>query len=209
VIAALVVAVPKETSNTDVIFGIVVVLALLPVFYVIGRVVSLFQNFKFAKHWAPLIPVLHDGTIVEDRLTAVTSRLQGTYQGVPVFATMTPNVQRYRYSRGNGNRFSVGVSEVPGASDWSARWDSGIPIIGTPGWSINAADTTLATRLESAGLIALIESFGQATLSYETRSQTLEWRANIEPWFVLPPERFRHVLDAMLDAALMSRALNH
>jgi hypothetical protein len=194
-----------DVSKTDIVIGIAILAVLLPIFYVIGRTVARVKNYWFSRKWAPLVPVLEGATITKDGGVAVTSRLSGRYGGANVFALMSPNVQRHQFSSGNGNEFTVAVRDVAGAQDWSIHWSAGLPVVGGAGWSVSAADAALAARLTNAGVISMIESFGPATIRYETRDSTLRWTAFIEPWIVLPPDRFRGVMNALMDVALASR----
>jgi hypothetical protein len=125
-----------------------------------------------------------------------------------VHALMTPNVaHKYSPSR-NGNVFSVGIENVPGADDWSIVWDVGLPLVGTASWAVHPADTPLAARLAGAGVVDQIEKFGRASIHYRVRDHTLEWSAYIEPRVILPPDEFGHVLDALLALVEINRSVN-
>jgi hypothetical protein len=193
-----------DVSTTDIVFGIAVLAVVLPMFYVIGRAVARVKNYWFVRQWSPLVPILEGATIAKDGGVATTSRLSGSYGGTSVFALMTPNVQRYQHSGGNGNEFTVGLKDISGAEDWSIHWSTGLPLAGGAGWSVSSADSSLAARLTNAGVIPMIESFGPATIHFQARDSTLRWTAFIEPWVVLPPDRFRRVVEALMDVALAS-----
>jgi hypothetical protein len=197
-------ALQGDVSKTDIVFGIAVLAVVLPMLYVIGRTVARVKNYWFARKWSSLLPVLDGATIAKDGGVAMTSRLSGTYGGANVFALMTPNVQRYQHSGGNGNEFTVGLEDVGGAEDWSIHWSTGLPLVGGAGWSVSSADSAVTARLTKAGVIPMIESFGPATIHFQARDSTLRWTAFIEPWVVLPPDRFRRVVEALMDVALAS-----
>ena len=196
---ALLTRAPKDDVSTgEIIQGIAVIAVFLVVAYAIGKTGAWFKNRKFTSTWTPLLPVLGDARISSDGGVAVTSRLSGTYGGANVHALMTPNVaHKYAPSR-NGNVFSVAIENVPGAEDWSIVWRVGLPVVGTLTWVVQPTETPLAQRLESAGAVEQIEKFGRSSTHYTVRNQTLEWSAYIEPRMILPPDEFRHVLDALL-----------
>jgi hypothetical protein len=205
----LLVRAPKnDVSTLEIIQGIAGVAVLIAVAYAIGRIGAWFKNRRFTTLWAPLLPVLGDARISSDGGVAVTSRLSGTYRGANVHALMTPNVaHKYAPSR-NGNVFSVAIENVGGAEDWSIVWRVGLPVVGTSSWVVLPTDTQLATRLESAGAVGQIESFGRASTHYRVRDHTLEWSAYIEPRMILPPDNFSLVLDALLALADINRTVN-
>jgi hypothetical protein len=209
VVLALLLHSPKDDMSTgEIIQGIAVLAVFLAVAYVIGKTGAWFKNRNFTSTWAPLLPGLGDARISSDGGVAVTSRLSGTYRGANVHALMTPNVaHKYAPSR-NGNVFSVAIDNVPGAEDWSIVWNVGLPVVGTSSWVVQPTDTPLAQRLASAGVVAQIEKFGRASTHYRVRDQTLEWSAYIEPRLILPPDEFRHVLDAMLALVAINGAVN-
>jgi hypothetical protein len=200
---------PKDDMSTgEIIQGIAVLAVFLAVAYAIGKTGAWFKNRNFTSTWAPLLPVLGDARISSDGGVAVTSRLSGTYRGANVHALTTPNVaHKYAPSR-NGNVFSVAIENVPGAEDWSIVWSVGLPVVGTSSWVVQPTDTPLAQRLASAGVVAQIEKFGRSSTHYRVRDQTLEWNAYIEPRLILPPDEFRHVLDAMLALVAINGAVN-
>ena len=208
-VLVLLVRAPKnDVSTLEIIQGIAVLAVFLVVAYAIGKTGAWFKNRRFTSRWAPLLPVLGNARITGDGGVAVTSRLSGTYRGANVHALMTPNVaHKYAPSR-NGNVFSVAIENVPGAEDWSIVWRAGLPVVGTPSWAVQPTDTPLAQRLESAGAVEQIEKFGRSSTHYTVRNQTLEWSAYIEPRVILPPEEFRHVLDALLALVAINGTVN-
>ena len=197
-----------DMSTLEIIEGIAGVAVFIAVAYVIGKTGAWFKNRGFTGKWAPLLPVLGDARITSDGGVAVTSRLSGTYRGANVHALMTPNVAHKYGATRNGNVFSVAIENVPGAEDWSIVWRVGLPVVGTSEWVVRPADTPLAARLEGAGIVSQIESFGRASTHYTVRDQTLEWSAYIEPRVILPPESFAHVLDALLALVDINRTVN-
>jgi hypothetical protein len=198
-----------DVSKTDIVFGVAVLAVVLPLLYVAGRLIARVKNWWFARTWAPLMPLLRGATITADQGIAVTSWLSGSYRDVQVVASMTPNVAHQYGSKPNGNRFTAAVRDVPGRQDWSIAWSVGLPFVGSAKWSVNSTDSALEARLADGGVIAMIEQFGRATVRYQSHDQTLEWGAYIEPLVILPPETFRRVLDALIDLASVSRAVNH
>ncbi len=208
-VLALLVRPPKnDVSALEIIQGIAWLAVFLAVCYAIGRTGAWFKNRRFTGTWAPLVPLLGDARISSDGGVAVTSRLSGTYRGANVHALMTPNVAHKYGTTRNGNVFSVAIENVGGAEDWSIVWNLGLPVVGTSSWVVRPTDTPLATRLDSAGVVGLIESFGRASTHYNVRDHTLEWSAYIEPRVILPPGEFCHVLDALLALADINRTVN-
>jgi hypothetical protein len=197
-----------DMSTRDIVVGVAMLAVFLFVAYVIGKTAAWFKNRRFTGDWAHVIPVLGSPRISSDGGVAVTSRLSGTYQGANVHALMTPNVaHKYAPSR-NGNVFSIAIENVPGAEDWSIAWQVGLPLVGTSSWVVRPTDTPLAQRLENSGAVGQVESFGRATTQYTIWNRQLEWSAYIEPMRILPPDHFRHVLDALLALAVINRSVN-
>jgi hypothetical protein len=208
-VLALLVHTPKDDVSTgEIIQGIAVLAVFLVVAYAIGKAGAWFKNRNFTSAWAPLLPVLGDARITSDGGVAVTSRLSGTYRGKNVHALMTPNVSHEYAPSRNGNVFSVAIENVPGAEDWSIVWRVGLPVVGTPSWAVQPADTPLAQRLASAGVVEQIDKFGRSSTHYTVQNQTLEWSAYIEPRMILPPDEFRHVLDALLALVAITGTVN-
>lgn len=195
-------------SARDLAMSVAILFAFLVACYAIGKTVAWFKNLWFARTWSALLPVLSEPRITRDGGVAVTSRLSGTYQGAQVHALMTPNVaHKYAPSR-NGNVFSVAIENVPGAADWSIDWNVGLPLVGTASWVIRSPDAILAKRLEDAEAVARIDRFGRAHTRYLVRDRTLEWSGYIEPRVILPPDEFRHVLDALLALSAINHSVN-
>lgn len=192
-----------ETSREDTIFGAKVLAVFLVFVFALGYTINRLKNWQFRRRWSPLLPMVADPKITEDGGGAATSWLSGSYRGARMYASMTPQISKYSGDNGGfkANRFSVALQNVQGKSDWSVKWDEGIPLFRTAGWVVESKDPVLRARLESAGILERILPLGEAALTYSVRDRALVWAADIEPEIILPPERFRRTLDTLMEIA--------
>ena len=199
-----------DVPGGDMIVGAVVLAIALPVMYVIGGMIGRVKNRRFEKAWRPIMPVIEGAEVVADRGGGASSWLTGSYRGTPVFAQMTPDVARGGQidTRGYENRFETGVRELTGAQDWSVRWTKSMLGFGTTGWSINAADSALAARLESAGVREIVAPLGRGEVNYRAQPATLVLHQDIRPRWVPEPARFQQELDVLVQLAAVAAPLN-
>src|SRR5262245_29922515 len=105
----------------DLISGSIILAVFLVGVYFAGRILSRLKNARYARAWAPLIPVI-GGKVVDDGGGAATSWLTGTYMGRSVCASMVPNRNRYPGESGfRFHYFEVALLETPGKSDWFVK----------------------------------------------------------------------------------------
>jgi hypothetical protein len=202
-------AMQGEVSREDIIFGSIVLTIFVAFCILLGYAITKFKNWRFSRHWEPLMPLITNPKITEDGAAAATSWLSGIYRGAAVYASMSPNVGKYSGdSGGNANNFSVGVRNVAGRNDWTVEWKTGLPLIRKAGWAVHSKDKALQSLLEGSSIVALISPLGEADLRYSVRDRTLVWMTDIEPHVVLPPDQFRRTLDVLLEVASISNSLN-
>ena len=183
----------------------------LPAFYFVGRVIGRIKNGKFERAWRPIMPVIEGATVHVDRAgAAASSRLTGSYRGRSVVAEMAPDMSRSgSYDEtGYENRWDVGVSEVPGAHDWTVRWKDAILGMGTTGWSISSEDDSLVERLERAGIRDIVAPLGRGDINYLASDRTLSLHEDIRPMWAPGPVRFRQELDVLVELAAAVTPLN-
>jgi hypothetical protein len=196
----------QETS--DFIFGAVVLAIFLVFVFVLGWLISKFKNARFAKAWAPLLPII-SGTITNDGGGAATSWLAGTYQGRRVRASMTPDRNRYSgESDPKYNHFDVALLDVPGRQDWSVVYKTPVLGFGEHGWRIQTEDKALEARLLAAGVMQLITRLGCDALAYQAKAQTLACEQDVTPRWVPTPERFRADLESLILLAQVNEQVN-
>ncbi len=187
-----------DVSTTDIVLGSVVLVGFLGVAYVIGRTLSAITNKKYARAWAPLVPVVH-GTIVYDKGAAVSSSLYGEYKGHVVHAQMQPQRNKYQHSNsGRYNYFGITLKDVPGLHDWRVYHDTKIFGVGRDGWQVEAGNETLKARLDASGIAGLLAMLGTPRLEFDKALHTLEFSNDITPNLVLTPADFTDVLDLLV-----------
>lgn len=191
----------------DLVLGAVVLVVLAPVVLGAGYLLSRFRNARFAQAWVPLVPVIQ-GKVTGDDGGAATSWLTGTYKGLEVRASMTPNVAKFTGSRQQGNRFEIVLLAARGREDWFVEWQGGIPGLVTAEWRIRKASPDLAERLRAAGVVDLIARLEGPSVEYRAKDGTLWLREDVTPLWVSPPERFRLELDTLWEVAAFNSREN-
>lgn len=196
----------QETQ--DILFGIAVLIPFLVLVFAIGFLINKFKNRRFARAWAPLVPMIN-GTITHDGGGAATSWLTGTWRGRRVSASMTPDRNMYSGESGSRyNSFEIAVLDLAGGQDWSIEHKTPILGFGQEGWHIETADRALAERLRAAGAIALVERLGMPTLRYTARGRTLLFSEDAGPVWVPAPARFQEELEILLQLAEVNERVN-
>lgn len=187
-----------DVSTTDIIFGSVVLAGFLGVAYVIGRTMSAVTNRKYARAWAPLVPVVH-GTIVYDKGAAASSSLHGEYLGHAVHAHMQPQRNRhYDSSTDRYNYFAITLKDVAGQHDWRVYHDTKVFGVGRDGWQIDSDDDVLRARLDASGIAGVLAMLGTPQLKFDKDWHTLEFSNDITPNLVLTPTDFTDVLELLV-----------
>lgn len=188
-----------DVSTSEIIFGSVVLAGFLGVAYVIGRTLSAITNRKYAKAWAPLVPLVQ-GTVVFDQGAAASSSLHGSYKGHVVHAHMVPQRNKYQHSNtGRYNYFSITLKDVPGAHDWRIYHDTKVFGLGRDGWQVTCRENdALRAKLEASGISGVLAMLGTPQLEFDKDRHTLEFSNDITPNLVLTPTDFTDVLELLI-----------
>lgn len=205
-----------DASPGTIAFGVGVLAVALPVFWAVGRLAGRVRNARFARAWAPLVPVV-DGTLAFDR-TGSSSSLTGRYRGAGVHATMALGVTS-DWGRGRtvidgdvgprGNAFLLTLRGVAGRGDWSVIYPDRVPLLGSDAYAVRADDPALVARLERAGVVALAERLEPALwIRYAAAAGTLTLREEVQPRWVPRPERFEAALDVLTALAALNATVN-
>jgi hypothetical protein len=196
-----------DVSTEDLIFGAAVLAVLAPMVIGAGILLSRFKNARFTKAWAPLVPVIQ-GKVTGDGGGAATSWLSGTYKGLEMRASMTPNVAKVTGSPHRANRFEIVLLGARGREDWSVEWEGGVPGLVTAGWRIHKASPGLAERLQAWGVVDSIARLGGPGVEYRARDGALWLREDVAPLWIPPTERFRQELDTLWEVAAINAREN-
>ncbi|HET9229052.1 MAG TPA: hypothetical protein VFR31_20410, partial [Thermoanaerobaculia bacterium] len=162
----------------------------------LGKVIATFKNARFTQAWTPLVPLIN-GKVVHDGGGAATSWLVGTWQGRKVRALMSPD--RNRYSGESGftfHEFGVELLDVPGGQDWRIE-DARI-----------TADPALRQRLEAAGVLLLLQAFGNPTVSYSRSQKRISFLTDAGSRWTPTPEHFEAELGLLLRLAKVNEEVN-
>jgi hypothetical protein len=190
-----------EVSTQDIVFGAVVLVIVLFCAYWVGGLLSRWKNARFARAWAPLVPVIN-GTITNDGAGAATSWLTGMYAGRQVRASLTPDRNRYSGETGpRYNYFDVALLDVQGKQDWSIRFQNNE---GHPA----AADDALEERLRQAGIVAMLTSIGSPEARYNAGERSLQISLEVTSGWAPMPESFQVYLNHMLQLAEINATVN-
>ena len=205
-----------DASPGTIAFGVAGLAVALPVFWAVGRLVARVRNARFARAWAPLLPLV-DGTLGFDT-TGSSSALTGRYRGAGVQATMAPKVPpdwglgRTVLGAHVGvhrNGFLLTLRGIAGHSDWWVTYPDRVPLLGSDAYAVHADDPALVARLERAGVVALAERLEPALwIRYSAAAATLTLREDVEPRWVPRPERFQAALDVLTTLAALNAAVN-
>lgn len=181
--------VPRE----DLIFGGIILAAVLVCVFAAGILLARFKNARHARALRPLAPVI-SGTIVHDGGGAATSWLTGTYRGRRVRASMTPGRNRYHDEASHRfHYFDVVLLDAPGAVSWTLPPRS---------------ETTLDHRLRQAGASDVLGSLGRAEAAFDAKLRTLTLIQEPGASWVPPPGHFEAQLNALIRLDEINRFLN-
>ena len=184
-------------GTSDTVLGSVVLVLFVAFCIGLGKVIVTFKNARYAKAWSPLIPII-GGTVVHDGGGAATSWLVGTWQGRKVQALMSPDRNRYSgESSFTFHEFGVELLDVPGAQDWRIE-DA----------RITKADPALHQRLEAAGILLMIQAFGNPTVSYSRSQKRISYLEDAGSRWTPTPEHFQAELGLLLRLAQVNEQVN-
>jgi hypothetical protein len=200
-------------SSDSILPGVLIVLALLPVLYGIGRAATALGNVRSAYILAPLAPMV-GGHVERSR-----RRLVGTYEGWPVHVFFDP--QRSVGLTGGGssvtsrmNAFCIAIPDLPGGADWRLQFHvTGVLGQGGRELGFGMTDGPLRNSLDLAGVIADVGAVSSPTLSYvtvqfETRTRTLTYTDDVSPLRVPGRERFAVHLALVARLAAINARVN-
>lgn len=204
-----------DEKNSDVLFGIAVLIPFLIGIFVLGWLISRFKNRRFASAWRPLVSII-GGKVVEDGGGAATSWLTGTFEGRQVHASMTPNRNRHSDGGASYHHFEVTLQNVPGRVDWQVEYAAGMLGFGEQSWQIRADDPAVADRLQRSDVIDLIRPLAEAravppwlpTVKYSYRSSTVSYSEDAGTSWIPTPERFREQLALLIRLAQVNADVN-
>lgn len=198
----------QEVFTDDIVIGTIGLVIFLVVVFLAGLLLSRFRNSRFAKAWAPLVPIVR-GTITGDGGGAPTSRLSGTYRGRPVRASMIPGRNRYMESSEHRyNHFDVALLDVAGRRDWNIGCHPTMLGLGKAKWQIEADDAALVERLRNHGLVDAVARLGQPTISFDAREGALQLSEDAGPHWIPPPQRFEEELALLIELAAINTEVN-
>lgn len=189
---------------SDTVLGSAVLAAFLVAVLAVGWVLYRIKNAVLAREWTSLLPLIDGGRVVGD---GATSWLTGTYRGHRVTASFSPDVAKYTSSDDGGhyrNSFSVTLDDVPGERDW--RLGHGRRATGGE-WHVTADGDALRLALESRAR-SIVARLGAGDVDYTRANRALRFSEDVRPLKVPPPDRFRAVLDALLELAEMNASVN-
>ncbi len=195
-------------AMSDTIFGSAILAAFLVVVLAAGWVLYRIKNAALAREWAPLLPLIEGGRVVGDGGGGATSWLTGTYRGHRVTASFSPNVAKYTASDDAGhyrNSFSMTLDDVPGERDWRLGHE---PRTTGGEWRVTAEGDALQSALAGSRAKAIAARLGAGTVDYTRGSRSLRFSEDVRPLKVPPPDRFRVVLDALLEFAELNESVN-
>jgi hypothetical protein len=200
---------------SDLAFGIAVFVVFLAVVAVAGFLLHRFSRARYARAWAPLVPVI--GGQVRGEGGAARSWLHGSYQGRPVVAGISPMAgQRGRVGSTTtgaaANFFLVAITGLSGRQDWRVLFSA------DGGWRIEAGDPGVQQRLAGSELIGRIAALGYPSpaistvrlpvLDYTARNGELVFREDAGSSWLPDPDRFRTELDTLVAIAAIDDRLN-
>jgi hypothetical protein len=197
----------QDTSTF--ILGAVILVVLIPVIYVVARVVTTIGDVGSARLLAPLAPAI-GGTISQGRPC-----INGSYQERAVRVSFTPG-----QSVGSGdsataiNAFYIEVLDLPGRQDWRIKFYlTGLVGQGPKQLTIEVQDKALGERLEQAGVLAGVAAVSTptqdyVTVAYEARRKTLTYTDDMTPRQIPSRAQFAAQLELVTRLAEVNDRVN-
>jgi hypothetical protein len=199
----------------DMLLGAIIVGVFLAFAIGIGFVVSNFKKAKFARLFAPLIPVINGRFDTNDSVSV--GGIEGQYEGKPVIARAIPEVATSSGSGVRYNVFEVELGAVEGGHDWKLSYGIAkvTKIFGPQSWYFSADSDEVTGRLEASRILAEVEGLAgfnpeadMPTLQYRARGKKLTLRGNISPQVVLSPEQLEGCLKGVQRLAGINESVN-
>src|SRR5262245_18535623 len=146
------------TETAASVLGLAVFLFLA---YQAGKLLNRFKHRRYTRAWQPLIGTIN-GTVHEDPLGGgASSWLAGQWKGHTIHAKMSPQVRTMNASI-HENRFSVGVAELTGRTNWRVD-QRGFP----PTLDVISDDRALESRLRDAGVLDLVKAAQSRSVRFD------------------------------------------
>ena len=132
------------------------------------------------------------------------NKMSGTYAGMPVAA----RVDSITGDTSTSYFFEVVMTTPAHGKDWSVEYGGqGLLGRGQRSWYIKTKDETLKQRLETAGVVAAMETWSQGvTVAYKAKSGALTFRSPVNSAFgIASPDQFTAQLDLLQRLARVSQ----
>ncbi len=197
----------QESANLA--LGALILIVLIPVLYVVGRVIGTIGDAWSARILAPLAPAI-DGTVYQS-----DPCMRGRYQGRDVRVSFTPS-----QSVGSGdsatsiNAFYIEVIDLPGRQDWRIKfYVSGFFGQSPKQLYIEVQDKALGERLDRSGVLAAVSSVSAptqpyVTVQYAARRQTLTYTDDVSPRRIPSHKQFAAQLALVARLAEVNQQVN-
>jgi len=197
----------QETANLA--LGALILIILLPILYIVGRVMGTIGDVWSARILAPMAPAI-DGTV--DRSPPC---IRGSYLDREVRVSFTPG-----QNVGSGdsamqiNAFYIEVSNVPGRQDWRIKfYTSGVFGQSPNQLYIEVQDKALGERLDRSGVLAVVATVSAptqsyVTVAYEVRRQTLTYTDDVSPHRIPSHDHFVAQLELVMRLAVVNEQVN-
>ncbi|CAG0937011.1 hypothetical protein TFLX_05914 [Thermoflexales bacterium] len=197
----------QDTSTF--ILGAVIFVVLIPVIYVVARVITMIGDAGSAHLLAPLAPAI-GGTVDRNQPC-----IRGRYQGRDVRVSFTPG-----QSVGSGdsataiNAFYVEVLDLPGRQDWRIKFHlSGLLGQGPKQLTIEVQDKALGERLEQSEVLSAVAAVSTptqpyVTVAYEARQKTLTYTDDMTPRQIPSRAQFTAQLELVARLAEVNDRVN-
>lgn len=184
-----------RTANEAAIMVIAVVLVLLIAFVIVRFVRS--ANNRYGKLWGPLAALING--------KAQSSRLAGTYRGMPVAARITGGGEDTPYY------YELTMTPGPSPQDWSLGF-TGEKFLGSgaKAWRVRSKDDGLQRRLTDAGAPLVVQNIvGQPDITFKGKNGILIYRTQTNGAFDLPTaDQFKAQLDLLAQLSELNGKVN-
>ena len=197
----------QDTSTF--ILSAVILVVLIPVIYVVARVITTFGAAGSARLLAPLAPAI-GGTISRSRPC-----INGSYQGRAVRVSFTPGQSvGSRDSATAINAFYIEVQNLPGRQDWRIKFYlAGLLGQGSKQLTIEVQDQALGERLEQSGALSAVAAVSvptqpYVTVAYEARQKTLTYTDDMTPRQIPSRAQFAAQLELVTRLAEVNDRVN-
>lgn len=184
-----------RTANEAAILAIALALVILIAFLIVRFARS--ANTRYGRLWGPLAALVNG--------KAQSSRLAGTYRGMPVAARITGGGEDTPYY------YELTMTPGPSPQDWSLGY-TGEKFLGsgTKAWRVKSKDDGLQRRLNDAGASLAVQSLtGQPDITFKGKNGILTYRTQTNGAFDLPTaDQFKAQLDLLAQLSELNGKAN-